>query len=183
MKPDLRTAIDSDLPAIANLLQAAFGDKEGPVIAELVAHLLADPTARPLLSLVATTGEQVIGHILFTRANIQPVPQEVSASILAPLAIHPQHQKQGLGSRLIQAGIRQLKTDGTDLVFVLGHPGYYPKYGFSPAGEKGLEAPYPILPKNAGAWMVQELGPGVIGRVHGRVNCASALDDPKYWQE
>jgi putative acetyltransferase len=70
-----------------------------------------------------------------------------------------------------------------DLVFVLGHPAYYPRFGFSPAGARGLDAPYPIPQKNAEAWMVRELRPGVIGDCSGRVICADALADPEYWRE
>ena len=80
-------------------------------------------------------------------------------------------------------GLQQLSGSGVDLVFVLGHPGYYPRFGFSEAGIKGFEAPYPIPEKNAEAWMVRELHAGVIGNYRGRIICAEALADPKYWRE
>ena len=66
---------------------------------------------------------------------------------------------------------------------MLGHPGYYPRYGFSAAGVRGFDAPYPIPPQNGDAWMVQELRSGVIGRVSGEVICADALYNPKHWRE
>ena len=68
-------------------------------------------------------------------------------------------------------------------MFVLGHPGYYPRFGFRPAGALGLAAPYPIPPQHADAWMVQELKAGTIGAVEGRVVCAKALDKREYWVE
>jgi predicted N-acetyltransferase YhbS len=71
---------------------------------------------------------------------------------------------------------------GVALVFVLGHPGYYPKYGFAAAGSKGFEAPYPIPPEHSSAWMVQELQPGTIECISGQVICAETLNDPKYWR-
>jgi predicted N-acetyltransferase YhbS len=99
------------------------------------------------------------------------------------LAVHPEYQNSGIGGQLINEGIKRLREAGVDLVFVLGHPGYYPKYGFSAAGVRGLAAPYPIAPENSGAWMVQEIHPGVFGRVSGRVVCADALNDPRHWRE
>jgi putative acetyltransferase len=69
------------------------------------------------------------------------------------------------------------------LVFVLGHPDYYPRHGFEPAGPQGLDAPYPIPAAHEDAWMVLALRPGVIGKLRGRVVCADALDKPEYWRE
>ena len=77
----------------------------------------------------------------------------------------------------------QLKQSGVELVFVLGHPDYYPRSGFTPAGELGYEAPYHIPEEHSGAWMVQELSPGVIGRVKGKVQCSEVLNKPEHWRE
>lgn len=174
---------NSDRLGLVALHKAAFGPEEGPVIADLVVDLLTDPTAMPLLSLMATEGDNVIGHILFTNVKITPCDDTPPAMILAPLAVHPEVQSQGVGGKLIKEGLRRLTESGVALVFVLGHPGYYPKYGFKPAGTRGFEAPYPILEKNADAWMVQELYSGVINRVSGKVRCADVLDQPQYWRE
>ena len=96
---------------------------------------------------------------------------------------HPDSPGQGVGGHLIEEGLRRLSASGVDLVFVLGHPDYYPRHGFRPAGALGFKAPYPIPDKNADAWMVQELRPGLIGTVRGTVVCADALDKPEYWRE
>jgi len=176
----LRKALKSDGPSISAIAIAAFGDREGPEISELIANLLKDPTAQPLLSLVAAANDLVVGHILFTAVQI---PAQPNAAILAPLAVHPDYQNQGIGGQLIKTGLQQLQASGTELVFVLGHPGYYPRHGFSAAGIQGFSAPYPIPPEHADAWMVQALCPGIIGQVRGQVVCANALNDPKYWQE
>ncbi|MDY7015859.1 MAG: N-acetyltransferase, partial [Cyanobacteriota bacterium] len=169
--------------AISDVVIAAFGEAQGSEIADLITDLLADPSAQPLLSLVATADNNVVGHILFTTARIKHSQRIVSSVILAPLAVHPEYQNQGIGGLLIEEGLKQLKAAGIELVFVLGHPGYYPKHGFSVAGIKGFDAPYPIPPENADAWMVQELSPGVIGQVSGQAICADALNDPKHWLE
>ena len=95
----------------------------------------------------------------------------------------PDIQKQGIGGRLIERGLQLLSRSGVDLVFVLGHPEYYPRYGFKPAGHLGFEAPYPIPDEHADAWMVQALRPGVIGSVSGKVICADALNKLEYWRE
>ena len=76
-----------------------------------------------------------------------------------------------------------MSESGVELVFVLGHPEYYPRHGFTPAGALGFEAPYPIPDEHAEAWMVQELRPGVIGSVCGRVICADMLNKPEHWHE
>ncbi len=92
-------------------------------------------------------------------------------------------QRQGIGGRLIETGLRLLEESGVDLVFVLGYPDYYSRFGFKPAGVQGLQATYPIPPQNADAWMVTELAPGTIQNCTGTVRCSKALDDPKYWIE
>ncbi|MEM6692277.1 MAG: GNAT family N-acetyltransferase, partial [Planctomycetota bacterium] len=79
--------------------------------------------------------------------------------------------------------LTQLKSRSIALVFVLGYPDYYSRFGFAPAGGKGFDAPYPILPKNADAWMVKELQPGAIESNEGTVRCCTSLDQPQYWQE
>ena len=183
MNLQVRRAFDSDTQAIMDVVIAAFGDEQGQEIANLVTELLADPGAQPLVSLVATADGRVVGHILFTNVQLNHSPRVVPSAILAPLSVHPDCQNQGIGGRLIQEGLKQLKASGVELVFVLGHPAYYPKYGFSEAGSEGFETPYPIPPENSGAWMVQELHPGVIGHVSGQVLCADALNDPRHWRE
>jgi len=179
----VRKAFESDKQTISDVVIAAFGDVEGQEIVDLISELWVDPSAQPLFSLVASADNKVVGHILFTRAQIKHSQRKVSAAILAPLAVHPEYQRQGIGRQLIEEGLKQLKGTGVELVFVLGHSGYYPKYGFSEAGIKGFDAPYPIPPENSGAWMVLELQQGIIELSSGQVNCADALNDPKYWRE
>jgi predicted N-acetyltransferase YhbS len=183
MNLQVRKALESDRQGISKVVIAAFGIEQGNEITGLITDLLADPSAQPLLSLVATANDNVVGHILFTNAQIKNSQRIVSSAILAPLSVRPECHNQGIGGRLIKEGLKQLKAAGVELVFVLGHPGYYPKYGFSAAGIKGFDATYPIPPENSGAWMVQELHPGTIECISGQVICAEALNDPKYWRE
>ena len=90
-----------------------------------------------------------------------------TAALLAPLAVMPGRQRQGIGGQLIEAGMRELVARGVALVFVLGYPDYYTRHGFSPAGRQGFEAPYPLTASQADAWMVRELLPGTLGAHRG----------------
>ena len=135
---EIRKSIESDRKEILNVHNQAFGKEKGPEISKLVDDLFNDKTAIPILSLIAIENEKIIGHILYTKATITQTELSVSTQILAPLAILPDQQKKGIGEKLINEGIRQLKELGAELVFVLGHPSYYPRCGFSPAGEKGF---------------------------------------------
>ncbi|MFZ1415005.1 MAG: N-acetyltransferase [Defluviicoccus sp.] len=168
----------SDRADVLAVERAAFG---GEVEAGLVADLLEDPTARPLLSLLTRVNDRPVGHILFTAVRLEGAAVELRLAILAPLAVVPDAQRSGVGGRLIERGIRLLGEAGVALVFVLGHPGYYPRHGFEPAGRHGLAPPYPVSPE--GAWMVRAITPNVLGRAQGRVVCANALDRPEYWRE
>ncbi len=178
----IRQSSSRDLPALLEVLREAFGEGEGPVIVELVKNLLDDPTAAPLLSLVSLEGERLTGYLLFTNARIA-MHEEVPTSLLAPVAVVPDRQAQGTGSLLIAEGLQLLFKRGIELVFVLGHPEYYPRFDFKPAGVLGFEAPYPIPEEAAQAWMVRELTPGVIGKLRGKILCAESLGRPEYWQE
>jgi putative acetyltransferase len=179
----IRKTTESDLYDVLDVEKNAFGNEKGPEIADLVNGLLSDPSAMPLLSLFAEDDDQAIGHILFTKVRINDSKDSISAVILAPLAVIPDAQSQGVGGQLIKEGLKLLSESGVDLVFVLGHPEYYPRHGFKPAGSLGFEAPYPIPEEHADAWMVQELRPGVIGRVMGKVICADVLNQPEHWRE
>ena len=176
----IRKALDSDLAEVLFVERAAFDyDKE----AELVRELLDDSSAKPMLSLLAFDDDLAVGHILFTAAQLTQTEDTVTIALLAPLAVVPDMQKQGIGGKLIKKGLHLLSESGVELVFVLGYPEYYCRYGFQPAGKLGFEATYPIPEEHADAWMVQALEPDIIGSVSGKVICADALNKPEYWRE
>ena len=172
---------EADRPAIIELHRTAFGEAEGGAIAELVQTMWADVTTQPMLSLVLRDAELIAGHVFFSRARVEGDTADTAASILAPLAVLPAHQRTGAGSLLVRTGLDRLRDSGVGLVFVLGHPSYYPRFGFRPAGELGLHTPHPIPPEHAEAWMAPELRPGLLGQVRGKVRCARSLEQPEYW--
>ena len=176
----IKKASDSDLNDVLRIEAKAFGHSKE---SNLVNGLLNDDSAKPLLSLLAIDEDVAVGHILFTKVRITGNEDALSAMILAPLAILPIAQGKGVGGKLIKEGLMQLSESKVDLVFVLGHPEYYPRFGFKPAGAQGFEAPYPIPAKDASAWMVQELKPGIIDNFSGKIVCADTLNKPEHWRE
>ena len=180
---NIRKATESDRQQILTIHKQAFGSEKGDEIAKLVDDLLEDETAKPILSLVATEGDIMRGHVLFTKVKIAGARTPINAQILAPLAIQPDSQKKGVGQLLINEGLRHLKQKGVELVFVLGHPTYYPRCGFAPAGIQGFEAPYPIPDEHAGAWMVLELNGNHLGKARGKIQCSKVLNEPQHWRE
>ena len=176
----IRHAAPTELKAICALHRAAFGVAEGDAIAELVTQLDQDQTATPSTSLVADIDSIIVGHVLFSAVHI-PL-HTVHAQILAPLGIAPTHQRQGIGSQLVRAGLAQMRATGCELVFVYGNPVYYNRFGFAPATPLRLMAPYHIPDAYADAWMVQALGDGLLGHIHGTIRCADTLHQPHYWE-
>jgi len=183
MKEDdivIRETLPEDIDSILGVVSAAFCNEKEP---QLVKDLLEDSSAQPILSLLAFENEKPIGHILFTKVTVDSAENQVTMALLAPLAVVPEAQRRGVGGKLIDVGLKMLLKSGVERVFVLGHPEYYPKYGFKPAGCQGFQAPYPIPEECAGAWMVQNLGNRTFEKVSGKVICARALDKPEYWRE
>ena len=136
------------------------------------------------MSLLARYNGKPVGHILFTKAEIEGATIQPLIHILAPLAAIPDFQKQGIGGLLIRKGIQMLKEKGTKLVFVLGHKEYYPRHGFiQNAQGMGYTTPYPnpTPAEYAEYWMMQALTDEEL--VKGRIKCADALFKPEHWRE
>ena len=169
----------SDMDDVFYVIRAAFDSDEE---ANLVRDLLGDTSAQPVVSLLALQEDRPLGHILFTRARLEP-DVSLSISILAPLTVVPRAQNKGIGGKLVVFGCQVLSKSGTGLVFVLGHPAYYPRFGFKPAGNLGFDAPYPIPAENTDAWMVKPLRSGTIDSYRGKVMVADAFNKPEYWRE
>lgn len=148
-----------DLSAIRSINQAAF---EGCVEADLIEKLRAGGDV--LLSMVAESGNKIVGHILFSRMWIDTSSGLVPAAALAPMAVLPEHQRSGIGGHLIRKALDSLTAQGEKIVIVVGHPRYYPRFGFSSGKTRFLESGFPDE-----AFMALELAPGALDGVRGRV--------------
>ena len=175
----IRETLASDLEDVLRVERNAFGRDKEP---DMVRIILNDSSAEPILSLMAYEGRRAVGHILFTTAHLTNGGRVASVAFLSTLAVVFDAQRRGIGGKLIEKGLHILSRAGVDLVFVLGHPDYYPRHGFTPASRLGLETPHPIPERVADAWMVNALTPGVIGTVSGKVVCCDALDRPELWR-
>jgi putative acetyltransferase len=158
----IRGEASPDVAAIGDVNRRAFG-QEGE--ARLV-ELLRD-SGYVRLSLVAEVDGAIVGHVLFSDLPIATSDgRTIAALSLAPMAVLPEHQRRGIGGQLIRAALPQLKADGHRIVVVLGHPEYYPRFGFSAELARNLACPFPVPPE---AWMALELVDGALAGVAGRV--------------
>lgn len=125
-----------DVAAIRDLNKRAFGqDQEGNIVDALRSNGAA------LLSLVATLDGRVVGHIMYSRLT---VGGDVTGAALGPMAVIPEHQRQGIGSRLVEAGNRRLKDAGCPFIVVVGHADFYPRFGFGPASTHGIKCEWEV---------------------------------------
>ena len=150
-----------DADAIRRVLTSAF---ETSAEARLVDELRARNAFE--LSLVAEVDGQIVGHILFTRVSIGSEHSATRAVAIGPMGVVPQFQRKGIGSQLVLQGLEECRRSGGEVVIVLGHPGFYPRFGFSEAKPYGIRFEDEVPDE---AFMVAELRPGALSRVHGIV--------------
>jgi putative acetyltransferase len=160
---EIRIERPDDIAAIRDVNERAFGESAE---ARLVDQLRASNKA--VISLVAQHGDQVVGHILFSPVTIANAPEAFRGAGLAPMSVLPEFQHQGIGSRLVRDGLVACQDAGYDVVVVLGHVGYYPRFGFAKAQDYGLENEYDA----ADAFMVLELRKGALEGIGGLVKFA-----------
>jgi putative acetyltransferase len=157
---EIRPELPVDVEAVRNVNLAAF---ETSAEADLVELLRVQ--ASPLISLVADDSGSVVGHILFSPAVLLGQP-DVKILGLAPMAVLPTRQRLGIGSSLVRAGLEASRQVGFGAVIVLGHPKYYPRFGFQPASRFGLRCEYDV-PDDV--FMALELAPGTFSGKTGTI--------------
>jgi len=142
----IREERPEDIEAIRRVNNEAFGQ---PAEAEVVDRLREN--CNDLLSLVAVERREVVGHILFSPATIggEGTALEVAGMGLAPMAVLPRCQGQGIGSLLIHNGIKMLRERGCPFIIVLGYPEYYPRFGFERASRYGIHSQWSEVPDEA----------------------------------
>lgn len=167
----IRPEQDKDYEKITKVNIEAFGQVNE---AELVETLRMSEDFIPELSLVAIRDGEVVGHILFSPVEIETPDGYVPVLTLAPMAVLPAFQNQVIGSKLVKRGLEECKRLGYKIVVVIGHPNYYPRFGFVSASEKGLKA---SLKDPKEAFMVIELELGALEGVRGIVRFPKAFSN------
>ena len=158
---EIRQENPSDIEAIRYVNEQAF---ESNAEAVLVDRLRDRGVVT--LSLVAVEDDSIVGHILFTPVTIESENAKYEAVTLAPVAVLPEYQRRGIGAMLIEHALDECKRLGHNIVVLIGHPEYYPRFGFVPAKAKGLLSEFEVPDE---AWMVAELVPGALDGVGGEV--------------
>jgi putative acetyltransferase len=159
----IRPEQPTDHSQVFKLVELAFGQ---PAEARLVEALRRSPAFIPELSLVATEHERVVGHILFSRIAVRSGATVREALALAPMAVLPERQRAGIGSALVRQSLADARRLGHRVVVVVGHPEYYPRFGFVPGETFGIRLQFEVSP---GAFMVLELQPHALAGTRGEV--------------
>ncbi|GGP12237.1 GNAT family N-acetyltransferase [Oceanobacillus neutriphilus] len=159
------------------LIEQAFRNEE---MSDQQEHFLVQRIRRsnafiPELSIVAVNKQdKIIGQILFSKIWIENTEQATESLALAPVSVHPDYQKHGIGSTLVKKGLEKAKESGYHSVIVLGHADYYPRFGFKPASLWRIAAPFDV-PDDA--FMALELEKNALKKVNGTVQYSEAFSE------
>lgn len=148
------TETEADYVAVRQVNESAFGRPDEAALVDALRK-----TAHPQVSLVAELDGQIVGHIFFSPVTIESEASTFTALGLAPMAVLPEFQNQGIGSLLVRRGLEECQSINQEIVVVLGHPEYYPRFGFVPARQKGLRCEYDVPDE---VFMVAELKAGAL---------------------
>jgi predicted N-acetyltransferase YhbS len=159
-----------DYPEIFQLVKEAFENAPYADHDEhyLVNRLRDSDTYIPELALVAVLNDIIVGHIMFTKIKVG----RHTCLSLAPVSVLPNYQKQGIGSALIDAGHKKARILGYQVVIVLGHEKYYPRFGYKPCHDYQIACPFDA-PKEA--FMVYELQSGSLNNIKGKAKYPKAF--------
>ena len=164
----IRMETPFDYPDVREVNLSAFpGDDEAILVEKL--RKLGD-----IISLVAVEHDKVVGHVLFSTATIENDKHSFPVFVLAPVAVLPEFQNHGIGTKLIERGLEESRKKGYSIVMVLGNLKYYSRFGFKPAGEYEIESPFEVPEE---AFLVGELVPGALKKVNGVLNYSKAFED------
>ena len=175
---NIRLAQETYLNSILKIIETAFSDEENKVIMNLVLELSKETTSPSIKSLVAEVDNQVIGYVSFSPIFLKS-DTNIIGYILAPLAVSPEHQKQGVGSKLINFGIDMLTKDGVGVLLVYGDPAYYGRFGFKEEIGRSFVPPYTL--QYPFGWTGMMLNGTVVPEEPIQFECVSALSKPDLW--
>ncbi|MCG8514774.1 MAG: N-acetyltransferase [Halanaerobiales bacterium] len=167
---EIREERREDYQAVRDVNNQAFNQPQEGMIIEKIRE-----SGVEILSLVAIIDNKIVGHIFFS-----PVRMEEQATLkdgmgLAPMAVLPDYQQQGIGSKLIKEGIQRLKLKSVPYIIVLGHKDYYPKFGFETASKYGLKCQWDGVPDEA--FMVMILDDKMKPKIHGVAKYRDEFDE------
>ena len=138
MSIQIRPETDADTSAVFDVNAAAFPtDAEAKLVDAL--RMAADP----FISLLAVDNQHVVGHIMFTPVALDAF-DDLHLMGLAPMAVAPSLQRRGIGTKLVEAGLQRCRESGVGTVAVLGHPEFYPRFGFRPSAQWGIKCEYDV---------------------------------------
>jgi putative acetyltransferase len=167
---EIREEKKEDYDAVQIVNDRAFGaPEEGRII-----NILRE-VCQETLSLVAVLDEKIVGHIFFSPVTVDHEDTQVIGMGLAPLAVLPEYQNQGIGSLLVKEGLRRIKQTDCPFIIVLGHINYYPRFGFERASIYGLKSQWDDVPDEA--FMVLVLNKSVVARISGVAKYRSEFDE------
>ena len=177
---ELRLSIRNESQSLAQLFSDVFaeseGEAEGVRIGGLVHALLEDTDPAEVTGFVAVDAGQPVGAVIFSRLNFE---QPIDAWLLAPVAVHCDRQRQGIGQALIRFGLREMRDRGASVAITYGDPKYYGKVGFHPISPEVIRAPFELTQPEG--WLGQSLCGDAIRTLSGSCTCVAALMDPVYW--
>lgn len=157
------------IAAIRGINETAFGQPGEASIVDSLRNACPD-----IVSLVADEDHEILGHIFFSPVSVSNARKATQGMGLAPMAVLPDRQREGIGSMLVQAGIDAMRKQNCPFVIVLGHPEYYPRFGFVPASRYGLSCPWDEVPDEA--FMVLILDESTMVGVSGVVRYRDEFD-------
>ncbi|MCF6409429.1 GNAT family N-acetyltransferase [Pseudalkalibacillus salsuginis] len=168
----IRGEVVEDIQKIKEVNDQAFGQENEAMLVEAIRK---SDSFIPDLSLVAETNDgDVIGHILFSLISIETTDGNESVLALAPMAVKPEWQNKGVGSSLVREGLERCKAADYRSVVVLGHPEFYPRFGFVRASTKGIRLPFEVSDE---VFMIHELVPGILEGIEGTVRYPEAFSE------
>ncbi|MCX5778319.1 MAG: N-acetyltransferase [Elusimicrobia bacterium] len=171
MKIDIRPEEEPDYKAIYQLIDKAFGRNNEAL---LIDTLRKTPEFVPGLSLVGRYCDKVVGHVLMYPVAIVEGDKRTITLALEPISVLPAYQKKGIGSKLVKVGLSKAKKLGFGSVVVVGHPEYYPQFGFMPAGRWNIKVPFEATDNVV---MAIELIPGALENAAGTVSYPSPFSE------
>jgi len=175
---DIRLFQKEDLISVQKIIETSFPDEENEEVSQFAFDLSTETSSPQIVSLVAEVDNQIIGYVSYSPIFLKS-DASISGYILAPLAVSTEHQKQGVGRKLINHGIDRLTKDGVGVLLVYGDPDYYGRFGFNEEIGRLFVPPYPL--EYPFGWTGMMLDRNAIPEMPIQFECVSALSKSELW--